>query len=63
MHAAPDTTKTDRKPNASVPRIKPAVEKPTREACFAMSVERGFNHDFEEWFQAIEDCQHGKIPL
>jgi len=27
-----------------------------------MSVNRGFNHDTEEWHQAIVDCLDGKIP-
>ena len=37
--------------------------KPTWEQCFDMSVNRGFNHDSEEWHQAILDCLDGKIPL
>lgn len=39
------------------------VKKPTWEACYAMSRERGFDHDIEEWLQSIKDCQEGKIPL
>ena len=36
--------------------------KPTWEQCYDMSVNRGFNHDSEEWHQAIVDCLDGKIP-
>src|SRR5258706_1396978 len=35
--------------------------KPTWEQCFDMSVNRGFNHDSEEWHQSIVDCMDGKI--
>jgi hypothetical protein len=61
--AAPDDAKSNRKANTTATRKKPAAVKPTWEACFAMSVDRGFNHDIEEWYQSIEDCQQGKIPL
>ena len=37
--------------------------KPTWEQCFDMSINRGFNHDTEEWQQSIQDCLAGKIPL
>ena len=37
--------------------------KPTWEQCFDMSVNRGFNHDSEEWHQSIVDCLDGKILL
>ena len=37
--------------------------KPTWEQCFDMSINRGFNHDSEEWQQSIQDCMAGKIPL
>jgi hypothetical protein len=37
--------------------------KPTWEQCFDMSVNRGFNHDSEQWHQSILDCLDGKIPL
>jgi hypothetical protein len=37
--------------------------KPTWDQCFDMSVNRGFNHDSEEWHQSIMDCLDGKIPL
>jgi hypothetical protein len=50
-------------PNASVTRKKVKPIKPSWEQCFAMSVDRGFNHDIEEWWQSIQDCQDGKIPL
>jgi hypothetical protein len=43
---------------------KPAVQPlPTWEQCYAMSRQRGFDHEIEEWYQSIEDCQEGKIPL
>ena len=37
--------------------------KPTWDQCFEMSINRGFNHDAEEWHQSIIDCMDGKIPL
>jgi len=37
--------------------------KPTWDQCFDMSINRGFNHDTEEWQQSIQDCLAGKIPL
>ena len=37
--------------------------KPTWDQCFEMTVNRGFNHDSEEWHQAIVDCLDGKIPF
>ena len=37
--------------------------KPTWDQCFDMSINRGFNHDTEEWLQSIQDCLAGKIPL
>ena len=37
--------------------------KPTWDQCFDMLVNRGFNHDSEEWHQAIVDCLDGKIPF
>ena len=37
--------------------------KPTWDQCYDMSVNRGFNHDSEEWHQAIVDCLDGKIPF
>ncbi len=36
---------------------------PSWEQCYAMSRERGFDHEHDEWPQSIEDCQAGKIPL
>jgi hypothetical protein len=38
-------------------------KEPTWEECYAMSRQRGFDHDIEEWLQSIKDCQEGKIPL
>jgi hypothetical protein len=37
--------------------------KPTWDQCYDMSVNRGFNHDSEEWHQAIVDCLDGRIPF
>jgi hypothetical protein len=39
------------------------TKQPTWEECYAMSRQRGFDHDIDEWFQSIADCQEGKIPL
>jgi hypothetical protein len=47
-------------------QLKKKVARPLRPTwvqCFDMSVNRGFNHDFEEWHQSIIDCLDGKIPL
>ena len=46
-----------------IKRKQVEAKKPTWEECYAMSRQRGFDHDFEEWWQAIKDCQEGKIPL
>lgn len=37
--------------------------KPTWEQCYAMSRQRGFDHEHDEWLQSIQDCMDGKIPL
>jgi hypothetical protein len=39
------------------------VSKPTWEQCYAMSRQRGFDHELDEWLQSIQDCMDGKIPL
>jgi hypothetical protein len=39
------------------------LKQPSWEECYAMSRQRGFDHDIDEWFQSIADCQEGKIPL
>ena len=58
---------SDRAANTTAPaqlKKKAALPlKPTWEQCFDMSVNRGFNHDSEEWHQSILDCLDGKIPL
>jgi len=41
--------------------VQPA--KPSWEQCYAMSRQRGFDHELDEWLQSIQDCQDGKIPL
>jgi hypothetical protein len=49
----------------ATPKKRKAVQaaKPTWEQCYAMSRQRGFDHDLEEWLQSIQDCMEGKIPL
>lgn len=42
-------------------QIQPA--KPSWEQCYAMSRQRGFDHEYDEWLQSIQDCMEGKIPL
>ena len=54
-HSAPATA-------AKKKAIQP-LKQPSWEQCYAMSRERGFDHDIDEWFQSIADCQDGKIPL
>ena len=44
-----------------IQRVKRAG--PTWEQCYAMSRQRGFDHELDEWLQSIEDCMAGKIPL
>ncbi len=39
------------------------LKQPTWEECYAMSRQRGFDHEYDEWLQSIADCQEGKIPL
>lgn len=36
---------------------------PTWSQCFEISLDRGMNHEYEEWRQFIDDCVAGKIPL
>ena len=54
-HSAPATA-------AKKKAIQP-LKQPSWEQCYAMSRERGFDHDIDEWFQSISDCQEGRIPL
>ncbi len=58
---------SDTKSHAASPTSKKhavqETKQPTWEACYAMSRQRGFDHDIDEWFQSISDCQEGKIPL
>ena len=49
--------------SSSVLAAAPQKKQPTWEECYAMSRQRGFDHDIEEWLQSIKDCQEGKIPL
>ena len=49
--------------NTTAHKKKPAVAKPSWSECFNMSIERGFNHEVDEWQQSIQDCMAGKIPL
>ncbi|MBX9843512.1 MAG: hypothetical protein K2Z80_17060 [Xanthobacteraceae bacterium] len=39
------------------------LKRPTWDDCYAMSRQRGFDHEHDEWLQSIADCQEGKIPL
>ena len=54
-HAAPAT-------GAKKKAIQP-LKRPSWEDCYAMSRQRGFDHEYDEWLQSIADCQEGKIPL
>jgi hypothetical protein len=54
-HSAPATA-------AKKKAIQP-LKLPSWEQCYAMSRERGFDHEHDEWLQSIADCQEGKIPL
>jgi hypothetical protein len=65
--SAPDdnaVTKRHSAPAAAAKKkaVQP-LKRPTWEDCYAMSRQRGFDHDTEEWLQSITDCQEGKIPL
>lgn len=31
--------------------------------CFQASIERGMDHEYEEWRQFIADCMAGQIPM
>lgn len=63
--AAPanNSTTTTTQPNTTAHKRKPVVAKPTWSECFNMSIDRGFNHEVDEWQQSIQDCMEGKIPL
>jgi hypothetical protein len=66
--AAPASAGPDYPQGPSVSSVAPQKKRnvklqATWEQCFAMSVNRGFNHEIEEWQQAIRDCMEGKIPL
>jgi hypothetical protein len=62
--AAPRTNAAPTAPASNVAsKKKMPPSKPTWEQCFNMSIERGFNHQLDEWQQSIVDCQEGKIPL
>jgi hypothetical protein len=62
VYAAPDNPV---RATATVPARQKVLRplKPSWERCFDMSINRGFNHDTEEWQQSIIDCMDGKIPL
>lgn len=64
---SPSLAATDNPVSSTAPaQLKKKVAhplKPTWEQCFDMSINRGFNHDTEEWQQSIQDCLAGKIPL
>ena len=61
--AAPNSQQGPANPTAARQKKKALSIKPTWDQCFAMSIERGFNHELEEWQQSIRDCLDGKIPL
>jgi hypothetical protein len=65
--SAPSLAASDNPVNTTAPApLKKKVVhplKPTWEQCFDMSINRGFNHDSEEWQQSIQECLSGKIPL
>jgi len=52
---------------ATKPRKPPTI--PDRKAeytwdeCFQASIERGMDHEYEEWRQFIADCMAGQIPM
>jgi hypothetical protein len=60
--AASDNPETSTAPAQLKKKIAHPL-KPTWDQCFDMSINRGFNHDSEEWQQSIRDCLAGKIPL
>jgi len=35
----------------------------TWDECFQASIERGMDHEYEEWRQFIADCMAGQIPM
>ena len=64
--SAPDANPSTKAHAAATSLKKRAVQplkQPSWEECYAMSRQRGFDHDIDEWFQSIADCQEGKIPL
>ena len=48
---------------SSKKRVEQPLKHPTWEQCYAMSRQRGFDHELDEWLQSTVDCQDGKIPL
>lgn len=63
--AAPGFAAPDVQTKSQTAAKKSVVQgaKPTWEQCYAMSRQRGFDHEIEEWHQSIQDCMAGKIPL
>ena len=47
--------------NNTVPTM--SGQPPTWPQCFQISLDRGFDHEYEEWRQFLDDCMAGKIPL
>src|SRR5882672_8417199 len=41
----------------------PRTANPTWAQCFQISLDRGMDHEYEEWREFLEDCMAGKIPL
>ena len=36
---------------------------PTWARCYQISLDRGMDHEYDEWRQFLDDCVAGKIPL
>jgi hypothetical protein len=36
---------------------------PTWAQCYQISLDRGMDHEYEEWREFLQDCMAGKIPL
>jgi hypothetical protein len=66
ISASDDNPATKRHSAPTAAAKKKAVQplkRPSWEDCYAMSRQRGFDHEHDEWLQSIADCQEGKIPL
>ncbi|MBX9828712.1 MAG: hypothetical protein K2Y27_27450 [Xanthobacteraceae bacterium] len=59
---SPDTKRHSAPAAAKKKAIQP-LKHPSWDGCYAMSRQRGFDHEHDEWLQSIADRQEGKIPL